>query len=91
MRKRWARAWWTWCYWRIARHDKDKRAHCLPYREILCDSRHSIGPAYARFVEEQLAGDVLWPDDRKAWWPTGFSAAGAGDFVGPLSAGQAHW
>ncbi len=37
---------------------------------------------YSRFVEEQLAGDVLFPDDPAALPATGFIAAGPWDFVG---------
>ncbi|HMC59530.1 MAG TPA: DUF1553 domain-containing protein, partial [Candidatus Solibacter sp.] len=39
---------------------------------------------YARFVEEQLAGDVLWPDDPAATVATGFIAAGPWDYVGQV-------
>ena len=36
-----------------------------PYRDYLIRSLNSDKP-YARFVEEQLAGDVLYPDDAEA-------------------------
>jgi hypothetical protein len=39
---------------------------------------------YSRFVQEQLAGDVLFPDDLDAVLATGFIAAGPWDFVGHL-------
>src|SRR5206468_5815867 len=37
---------------------------------------------YSRFVQEQLAGDVLYPDDPQAAIATGFISAGPWDFVG---------
>ncbi|MGA3206188.1 MAG: DUF1553 domain-containing protein, partial [Bryobacteraceae bacterium] len=37
---------------------------------------------YRRFVEEQLAGDVLYPQDPEATVALGFIAAGPWDFVG---------
>jgi hypothetical protein len=37
---------------------------------------------YSRFVEEQLAGDVLFPDEPEGVVATGFIAAGPWDYVG---------
>src|SRR5207248_7873418 len=37
---------------------------------------------YSRFVEEQLAGDVLFPDEADGVIATGFIAAGPWDYVG---------
>ena len=39
---------------------------------------------YDRFVQEQIAGDVLWPEDHDAIVATGFLAAGPWDFVGQV-------
>ena len=40
--------------------------------------------SYARFVEEQLAGDILFPEEPQGIVATGFSAAGPWDFVGHM-------
>ena len=37
---------------------------------------------YARFIKEQIAGDVLYPNDPEGILATGFIAAGPWDFVG---------
>jgi hypothetical protein len=37
---------------------------------------------YGQFIREQVAGDVLWPDDPQGVIATGFIAAGPWDFVG---------
>jgi uncharacterized protein DUF1553/uncharacterized protein DUF1549/cytochrome c len=63
-------------------YDKDKlRPNAWPYRDYVIrafnEDRH-----YARFVEEQLAGDVLHPEDPQAVVATGFIASGPWDFVG---------
>lgn len=38
--------------------------------------------SYRRFVSEQIAGDVLWPNEESSVIATGFLAAGPWDFVG---------
>ena len=63
-------------------YDKDKpRLNAWPYRDYVIRSFNDDKP-YARFVEEQLAGDVLFPDDSQGIVATGFIAAGPWDFVG---------
>ena len=63
-------------------YDKDKpRPNAWPYRDYVIDSLNSDKP-YDQFVEEQIAGDVLYPDDPQAVTATGFIAAGPWDFVG---------
>jgi hypothetical protein len=52
-----------------------------PYRDYVIQSFNEDKP-YPRFVEEQLAGDVLFPDDPTGVVATGFIAAGPWDFVG---------
>ncbi len=60
-------------------HDQDvPRDHAWPYRDYLIRSFNDDKP-YGRFIEEQLAGDVLWPDDPQALIATGFIAAGPWD------------
>jgi mono/diheme cytochrome c family protein len=47
-------------------HDQDvPRENAWPYRDYVIRSFNDDKP-YARFVEEQLAGDVLYPDDPQA-------------------------
>jgi mono/diheme cytochrome c family protein len=63
-------------------YDKDKpRDHAWPYRDYVINSLNVDKP-YTRFVEEQIAGDVLFPDDPQALVATGFVVAGPWDFVG---------
>lgn len=63
-------------------YDKDKRRdHAWPYRDYVIASLNQAKP-YSRFVREQLAGDVLCPDDPQGVIATGFLAAGPWDFVG---------
>ena len=63
-------------------YDKDKpRLNARPYRDYVIRSFNDDKP-YARFVEEQLAGDILFPDDSQGIVATGFIAAGPWDFVG---------
>ncbi|MBI3839442.1 MAG: DUF1549 domain-containing protein [Planctomycetia bacterium] len=63
-------------------YDKDKpRPNAWPYRDYVIHSLNEDKP-YDRFVEEQIAGDVLYPLDPQATVATGFIAAGPWDFVG---------
>jgi hypothetical protein len=60
-------------------HDQDRpRPHAWPYRDYLIRSFNSDKP-YARFVQEQLAGDVLFPGDPDAVVAMGFLATGPWD------------
>lgn len=60
-------------------NDEDKpRENAWPYRDYLIRSFNNDKP-YKRFVEEQLAGDVLYPTDPEATIATGFVAAGPWD------------
>jgi hypothetical protein len=63
-------------------YDKDKRRdHAWPYRDWVIRSLNDDKP-YPRFVREQVAGDVLFPNDPDAVVATGFVTAGPWDFVG---------
>jgi mono/diheme cytochrome c family protein len=63
-------------------YDKDKpRPNAWPYRDYVIRSLNQ-DKLYDRFVEEQIAGDVLYPSDPQATVATGFIAAGPWDFVG---------
>jgi hypothetical protein len=81
--ERWARHWLDVAhYGETHGYDKDKRRpNAWPYRDYVIDALNTDKP-YGRFVEEQLAGDVLYPDDPQATVATGFIAAGPWDFVG---------
>jgi hypothetical protein len=60
-------------------HDQDRpRPNAWPYRDYLIRSFNADKP-YARFVQEQLAGDVLFPGDPDGIVATGFLAAGPWD------------
>ena len=63
-------------------YDKDKRRdHAWPYRDYVIRAFNQDKP-YSRFIKEQLAGDVLYPDDPDGVMATGFVVAGPWDFVG---------
>ena len=65
--ERWARHWMDVVHFAETHgHDQDRlRPNAWPYRDYLIDSFNEDKP-YARFVEEQIAGDVLFPDDPEA-------------------------
>jgi len=63
-------------------YDKDKpRPHAWHYRDYVIRSFNEDKP-FPRFIKEQLAGDVLFPNDSEGIIATGFIAAGPWDFVG---------
>jgi hypothetical protein len=78
--ERWARHWMDVVHYAETHgHDEDiPRPNAWPYRDYLIRSFNADKP-YARFVEEQLAGDVLWPDDADALVATAFNAVGPWD------------
>ncbi len=81
--ERWARHWLDVVHYGDTHgYDKDKlRPNAWPYRDYLIRSFNEDKP-YARFVMEQVAGDVFWPDSRDGIEATGFIAAGPWDFIG---------
>ena len=81
--ERWARHWLDVVhYGETHGYDKDKlRANAWPYRDYVIRSLNSDKP-WSRFVEEQLAGDALYPDDPDGIVALGFIAAGPWDYVG---------
>lgn len=81
--ERWARHWLDIVHYGDSHgYDKDKpRPNAWPYRDYVIGALNGDKP-YARFVREQIAGDVLYPDDPRAMEATGFLAAGPWDFVG---------
>jgi hypothetical protein len=78
--ERWARHWMDAVHYAESHgHDEDKlRPNAWPYRDYLIRSFNADKP-YARFVEEQLAGDVLFPDDPDGIVATAFVAVGPWD------------
>jgi len=76
--ERWARHWMDVVHYADT-HGNDEdgvRANAWPYRDYLIRSFNADKP-YGRFAEEQLAGDVLYPDDPDGVVATGFVAADA--------------
>ncbi len=64
--------------------ERDKlRPNAWHYRDYVIQSFNEDKP-YDRFLQEQIAGDALWPDDKDAIVATGFLAAGPWDFVGQV-------
>jgi hypothetical protein len=78
--ERWARHWMDAAHFAETHgHDQDRiRTNAWPYRDYLIASFNADKP-YARFVEEQVAGDALFPDDPQAVVALGFLAAGPWD------------
>ena len=81
--ERWARHWLdTVHYGETHGYDKDKpRPNAWPYRDYVIRALNDDKP-HSRFVEEQLAGDVLFPDEPDGIAALGFIAAGPWDYVG---------
>ncbi len=78
--ERWARHWMDVVHYAETHgHDQDRpRPHAWPYRDYLIRAFNEDRP-YARFVQEQIAGDVLFPDDPQGIVATGFLATGPWD------------
>ncbi|HEY3840679.1 MAG TPA: DUF1549 and DUF1553 domain-containing protein, partial [Bryobacteraceae bacterium] len=81
--ERWGRHWLDAAHYGESHgYDKDKpRRNAWPYRDYVIRAFNDDKP-YQKFVEEQLAGDVLFPDDPNATVALGFIAAGPWDLVG---------
>jgi mono/diheme cytochrome c family protein len=81
--ERWARHWLDVVhYGETHGYDKDQpRPNAWPYRDYVIRSFNQDKP-YRRFVQEQLAGDVLFPDTRDGFEALGFIAAGPWDLIG---------
>src|SRR5262245_2460693 len=78
--ERWARHWMDVAHFAETHgHDQDAvRENAWPYRDYLIGSFNADKP-YSRFVQEQIAGDVLFPNDPNAVVALGFLAAGPWD------------
>ncbi len=81
--ERWGRHWLDVVhYGETHGYDKDQpRPNAWPYRDYVIRSFNADKP-YARFVEEQLAGDVLYPGTRDGFEALGFISAGPWDLIG---------
>lgn len=81
--ERWARHWLDVVkYADTCGYDKDKlRPNAWPYRDYVVHSFNQDKP-YTRFVNEQIAGDVLYPNTSDGILGLGFIAAGPWDFIG---------
>ncbi len=81
--ERWARHWLDVVHYGDTHgYDKDKpRPNAWPYRDYVIRAFNEDRP-YARFIQEQLAGDVLFPSTRDGVEALGFIAAGPWDFIG---------
>ena len=81
--ERWARHWLDVVrYADTCGYDKDKlRPNAWPYRDYVIRSFNDDKP-YTRFVQEQIAGDVLFPGEPDGILGLGFIAAGPWDFIG---------
>lgn len=78
--ERWARHWMDAVHYADTHgHDEDViRENAWPYRDYLIESFNSDKP-YARFVQEQIAGDVLFPNETNGVVAIGMLAAGPWD------------
>ena len=78
--ERWARHWMDLVHFAETHgHDQDRiRPNAWPYRDYLIDSFNRDTP-YARFVEEQVAADNLFPDEPRLAVAQGMLAAGPWD------------
>ncbi len=81
--ERWARHWLDVVhYGETHGYDKDKpRPNAWPYRDYVIRAFNS-DKDYRQFVAEQVAGDVLEPDNADAIEAVGFLSAGPWDFIG---------
>ena len=69
-------------------YDKDKpRMNAWPYRDFVIRSFNNDKP-FGRFVQEQVAGDALFPGHPDGVLGLGFLAAGPWDFIGHQEVGE---
>jgi hypothetical protein len=81
--ERWARHWLDVVHYGDTHgYDKDQpRPNAWPYRDYVIRAFNE-GRSYSRFVQEQIAGDVLFPNTRDGVEALGFISAGPWDFIG---------
>ncbi len=83
--EKWARHWLDIAHYADTHgFERDKlRENAWRYRDYVIRSFNSDKP-YDQFLREQIAGDVLAPDDHDSVVATGFLAAGPWDYVGQI-------
>lgn len=83
--ERWARHWLDVVHYGDTHgYDKDQpRPHAWPYRDYVIRAFNEDKP-YARFIQEQVAGDVLFGETRDGQEALGLIAAGPWDLIGHL-------
>ncbi|MFT5292291.1 MAG: mono/diheme cytochrome c family protein [Planctomycetota bacterium] len=83
--ERWGRRWLDVAHYADTHgFDKDKpRRNAWPYRDWVIEALNDDLP-WSRFLQMQIAGDQLEPDDADALAATGFVVAGPWDFVGQM-------
>ena len=81
--ERWARHWLDVVHFGETHgYDKDQpRRNAWPYRDYVIRAFNQDKP-YARFIAEQLAGDILYPNTIDGIEALGFISAGPWDFIG---------
>lgn len=81
--ERWARHWLDVVHYGDTHgYDKDQpRPNAWPYRDYVVRSFNS-DKSYSRFIEEQIAGDILAPGSVDGLIATGFISAGPWDLIG---------
>lgn len=81
--ERWARHWLDVVHFGETHgYDKDQpRPNAWPYRDYVIRS-FNADKSYSQFIEEQIAGDVLYPQSVDGIEALGFIAAGPWDFIG---------
>jgi hypothetical protein len=81
--ERWARHWLDIVHFGETHgYDKDKqRPNAWPYRDYVIRALNRDKP-YRRFIEEQVAGDILYPGSADGFEALGFIAAGPWDLIG---------
>ena len=87
--EQWARQWLDVArYGESHGYDKDKaRFNAWPYRDYVIRSFNDDKP-WTRFVREQVAGDVLYPEHPDGVVAMGFVAAGPWDFIAHHEVGE---
>jgi len=87
--ERWARHWLDVVrYADTCGYDKDKlRPNAWPYRDYVIRSFND-DKSYTRFVQEQIAGDALFPGEPDGILGLGFIAAGPWDFIGHVEVSE---
>jgi len=83
--ERWARHWLDVAHYADSHgYERDQlRPHAWRYRDWVIDALNADKP-YDAFLREQVAGDVLAPDDPAAVVASGFLVAGPWDLVGQV-------